>query len=101
MLARQFRTEAEYLDYKDREAQYERETAREAARAIERAEDDALCIRAAQSLARGESEETFEQREEALQLARQRGVDFVNGEISRIFAGAVAAVKTTEERRAA
>jgi hypothetical protein len=85
-----------HLDRRARELAYTRELAADEARAIERASEDAYCIRAAQSLAHGESEDVFEIREEAMQLERQRGVDFVNGEISRIFAGAIAT-----ERRAA
>jgi hypothetical protein len=94
-------TKDDYLDRRARELAYTRELAADEARTIERAEDDALSIRVARSLARGESEETFEIAEEAMQLARQRSIDFVNGEITRIFAGAIAAVKTAEERRAA
>jgi hypothetical protein len=95
------RTKDDYLDRLDRRAEYERECAREAAREAAALEDNDYCDRVFASLKAGEAEEVFEAREEAMQLARQRSIDFVNGEITRIFAGAIAAVKTAEERRAA
>jgi hypothetical protein len=91
-------TKDDYLDRLDRETQHERECARAEAREAEDREHDASMARYHAFVARGGSEAEFEIREEALHAESQRLQAFVNGEISRIFAGAIA---TTEERRAA
>ena len=92
-----FDREMAYEAKRDRERAYEAELAHEEALAAERREEDASIERYAAAKRTGVSDEEFEIREEAFLAARQRGVEFVNAEISRIFVMAAA----TAERRAA
>ena len=70
----------------EREALYAAEEAeREAIEARDR-EDDASIARCREWKRLGVSDEECEIREEAFLAARQRSIDFVNAEVSRIFA---------------
>ncbi len=107
-IRRQYELEAR----RERETEYQMELETEAARREARASEDAYLARSAESLARGESEDAFEQRELAAQAAEYRVTDRVNREICEIFAAAGVAterfyrvapnsINTTEDRRAA
>lgn len=94
-------TQDDYLDRLDRRAAYEREIARDLEAELAAIADNDYCDRAFASLRAGESEDVFEAREESMRAERQRSIDFVSAEIAQVFSLAIAAVKTTEERRAA
>lgn len=87
-----------------RETENERAYQADLAQDAERERESAYMARVTVSLARGESEEAFEQREIAAQAAEYRITDRVNREICEIFAAAGIASDRffrAEEKRAA
>lgn len=93
------------LDRLASEAENERAYQADLAQDAERARENAYMARVSAAIARGESEEAFEQRELAAQVAEYRVTDRVNREICEIFAAAGIAsdrfFRSTEEKRAA
>lgn len=101
------RREYKKLESIEREREYEAELACDEALAAERHAENEYRARAAQSLARGESEEAFEAREAAAMAAEYRVTERLNADVLALFAGCAPAQYGTEtlsqftDRRAA